>query len=63
MRTATSTYTLTHIDNRLATLRGQGPHDDAAAEAERQREIAYLVALRERKSAVAADQSADAGDT
>lgn len=48
---ATSTYTMQNIDNRLEYLRDQGPQADADAEAERQREILYLVELRDRKSA------------
>lgn len=47
--TATSSYTLELINYRLDSLRAMGEMVDADQEAERQRELAYLVDLKARK--------------
>ena len=49
MRTATSTYNLELIEKRIAYLCEVGEMVDAAAETERQRELAYLEDLKRRK--------------
>lgn len=42
-------YNIELIDKRLIHLRAMGEQPDAEAEAERQRELAYLIDLRQRK--------------